>query len=475
MAIMHEKSPQTQHVKLAAGSHSSIDDLTSSSEKPRTRVVRRVTDNGSRAVMPPADMLPKDSLGRTLLLAARVLAAVHGGRSLAEGLPALADELPATRAAVQEIVYGVLRQFARGPAILARLMTKPLTHAETQALLLAALYRLETRPDATHTVVDQAVRAAGELAGGVFKGLVNGVLRNFLRQRATLCEQLAGNDEVRFQHPAWWLARVQRMYPDQWATMMTAGNSLPPMTLRVNRRHGTRDDYLRRLAEAGLEARAVGVSGAMLATPVPVEQLPGFSQGEVSVQDVGAQRAAELLAPTNGLRVLDACAAPGGKTAHLLELADLDLLALDIDAQRARRVEDNLRRLNLQATVKVADCAVVADWWDGRPFDTILADVPCSASGVVRRHPDIKHLRRESDIRRFAAAQAAILDALWPLLQPGGRMLYATCSVFAEENGGQIDAFQYRHPDAGRMNEEQLLPDAEHDGFYYALLVKRDA
>lgn len=473
MAIMHEKSPQTQHVKLAAGSHSSIDDLTSSSEKPRTRVVRRVADNGSRAAQPPVDALPKDSLGWTLLLAARVLATVHGGRSLAEGLPALADELPATRAAVQEIVYGVLRQFARGPAILGRLMTKPLMHAETQALLQAALYRLETRPDATHTVVDQAVRAAGELAGGVFKGLVNGVLRSFLRQRDTLLQQLAGNDEVRFQHPSWWLARAQRMYPDQWPTMMAAGNGLPPMTLRVNRRHGTRDDYLRRLAEAGLEARAVGVSGAMLATPVPVEQLPGFSLGDVSVQDAGAQRAAELLVPSNGLRVLDACAAPGGKTAHLLELADLDLLALDIDAQRARRVEDNLRRLNLQATVKVADCAIVADWWDGRPFDAILADVPCSASGVVRRHPDIKHLRRESDIRRFAATQAAILDALWPLLQPGGRILYATCSVFAEENGGQIDAFLYRHPDAARMSEEQLLPDAEHDGFYYALLVKR--
>ena len=441
------------------------------------RVVRQTAATNRVETASPAanEALPQDSLGWTLLLAARVLAAVHNGRSLAEGLPALAGELPATRAAVQEIVYGVLREFARGPAILARLMTKPLTHAETQALLLAALYRLESRPEATHTVVDQAVKAAGELAGGVFKGLVNGVLRNFLRQRETLLAQLAGNDEVRFQHPAWWLARVRRTYPEQWPTMMAAGNGLPPMTLRVNGRHGTRDAYLQRLAEAGLAARAVGIAGVTLATPVAVEALPGFAQGDVSVQDAGAQRAAELLAPTDGLRVLDACAAPGGKTAHLLELADVDLLALDIDAQRARRVEENLRRLNLPATVKVADCAAVGEWWDGRPFDAILADVPCSASGVVRRHPDIKHLRRESDIRRFAATQAAIADALWPLLKPGGKMLYATCSVFVEENSGQIDAFLYRHPDAERVGEEQLVPDPEHDGFYYALLVKRAA
>ena len=441
------------------------------------RVVRRTAAaNLVKTASPTAnEALPQDSLGWTLLLAARVLAAVQSGRSLAEGLPALAGELPATRAAVQEIVYGVLREFARGPAILAHLMTKPLTHVETQTLLLAALYRLETRPEATHTVVDQAVKAAGELAGGVFKGLVNGVLRNFLRQRETLLAQLAGNDEVRFQHPSWWLARVRRTFPEQWPTMTAAGNGLPPMTLRVNGRRGTRDAYLERLAEAGLVARAVGIAGVTLATPVAVEALPGFAQGDVSVQDAGAQRAAELLAPNNGLRVLDACAAPGGKTAHLLELANVDLLALDIDAQRARRVEDNLRRLNLQATVQIADCAAVTAWWDGRPFDAILADVPCSASGVVRRHPDIKHLRRESDIRRFAATQATILDALWPLLKPGGKMLYATCSVFVEENGGQIDAFLYRHPDAERASEEQLLPDPEHDGFYYALLVKRAA
>ena len=248
------------------------------------------------------------------------------------------------------------------------------------------------------------------------------------------------------------------------------------MTLRVNQRRSTLSDYLARLNVAGLSARPLlhekGLHGLILDKAVAVDALPGFFEGIVSVQDAGAQRAAELLAPEAGARVLDACAAPGGKTAHLLEMADLDLLALDIDAGRTRRIEENLQRLNLQATVTVADCSDVQRWWDGRPFDAILADVPCSASGVVRRHPDIKHLRRESDIRRFAHTQAALLDALWPLLKIGGKLLYATCSVFPEENSAQIDAFLVRQSGACRVHEEQLLPQDENDGFYYALLQK---
>jgi 16S rRNA (cytosine967-C5)-methyltransferase len=216
----------------------------------------------------------------------------------------------------------------------------------------------------------------------------------------------------------------------------------------------------------------VACSGLQLQKPVSVDALPGFFEGFVSVQDAGAQRAAELLDPAAGAYVLDACAAPGGKTAHLLERTDLELLALDIDAGRTRRIEENLHRLNLSASVRVADCGAVDQWWDGRLFDAILADVPCSASGVVRRHPDIKWLRREGDIRRFAQTQTAILDALWPLLKPGGKLLYATCSVFPEENGAQIDAFLVRQPDAERLQTEQLLPLEDHDGFYYALLRK---
>ncbi len=440
----------------------------SASSRSRVVRVRKAAATGAA----PALSLAPDSLGWSLLLAARVLVAVYGGKSLSEALGLLANEPPATRAAAQDVAYGVLRRFGWGEFILGRLMAKPLTHSETQALLLGALYRLDTRPDSVHTVVDQAVLAAGELAGGVFKGVVNGVLRNFLRQRESLLAALAADDEASYQYPRWWLARLRRAYRESWPQIAAIGNSPPPMTLRVNQRYGSVADYAARLEAAGLQARPVGTQGLILLKAVSVEVLPGFYEGHVSVQDAGAQRAAELLAPVPGSRVLDACAAPGGKTAHLLESAELDLLALDIDAGRTKRIEDNLQRLGLIATVKVADCNAVKDWWDGRPFDAILADVPCSASGVVRRHPDIKHLRRESDIRRFAHTQAAMLDTLWPLLKPGGKLLYATCSVFQEENSAQIDAFLVRQHGVERLMDEQLLPSDENDGFYYALLRK---
>ena len=401
-----------------------------------------------------------------------MLASVRGGKSLSEALQILSKEPPGARAAAQDVAYGVLRRYGWGEFILGRLMTKPLMHPETQALLLGALYRLDTRPDSGHMVVDQAVAAAGELAGGVFKGVVNGVLRNYLRQRDTLLAALATNDEAHHQYPAWWLARLRRAYRERWSAIAAIGNLPPPMTLRVNQRCGMVADYVAKLEAAGLSARSVGLHGLILEKPVAVEALPGFFDGLVSVQDAGAQRAVDVLAPVPGARVLDACAAPGGKTAHLLEAADLDLLALDIDAGRTQRINENLQRLRLLAEVKVADCLAVGDWWDGRPFDAILADVPCSASGVVRRHPDIKHLRRESDIRRLVHTQAAILDALWPLLKPGGKLLYATCSVFPEENSAQIDAFSVRQKGVERVLEEQLLPQNDNDGFYYALLQK---
>ena len=439
---------------------------------PQRARVRKTAIAKEPPAAAPRSALAVDSLGFSLLLAARVLAAVAGGHSLNEALLAIASEPPAAQAAARDVAYGVLRRYGRAEFILARLMNKPLSHAPTQALLHGALYRLDTRPDAPAMVVDQAVAAAGELAGGVFKGLVNGVLRNYLRQREALLARIADDDEAHFQHPRWWLSRLRRAYPEDWATIVAAGNSRPAMTLRVNARRTTRADYADRLAGAGIAAQALGNNALLLAKALPVGELPGFSEGLVSVQDFGAQRAAELLAPAARARVLDACAAPGGKTAHLLEAADVDLLALDIDERRMQRIGDNLERLGLAATLKVADCQDVAAWWDGRPFDAILADVPCTASGVVRRHPDIKHLRRESDVRRFAQTQAAILDALWPTLKAGGTLLYATCSVFGEENAGQIDAFLVRQPGAERISQEQLLPQKENDGFYYALLRK---
>lgn len=414
--------------------------------------------------------LPLTSLAFSLLQAARIDAAIFAGQSLADGLLARVDS--AVRPAVQDLVYGSLRRYGRDDFFLNRLLAKPLADEEVRALLLVAIYRLETRPDAEHTVVDQAVVAAGELAEGRFRGLVNGVLRNFLRQRETLSAALADDAVARAQHPDWWLAHLQAAYPQDWPAIVAAGNEPPPMALRVNLRRCTRDAYLARLTAAGIPATPVGEAGLALAKPLPVERLPDFSEGLVSVQDPGAQLAASLLDPAAGSRVLDACAAPGGKTAHLLERADLDLLALDLKPSRCRRISENLERLGLSAEVRSADCARLNTWWDGRPFDAVLADVPCTASGVVRRNPDAKWLRREADIASFAAAQSRILDALWQVVRPGGKLLYVTCSVFPAENGEQIDAFLARQPLARRRHQEQLLPTAEHDGFFYCLLEK---
>ncbi|MCL5060487.1 MAG: hypothetical protein M1449_08255 [Candidatus Thermoplasmatota archaeon] len=323
-------------------------------------------------------------------------------------------------------------------------------------------------------------------------------------------------------HPDWWIAKLQAEHPHHWQGILEASLLHPPFTLRVNRRHGDVAGYLRRLNEAGLPAHQTGPDAVTLDKAVPVHTLPGFDRGDVSVQDAGAQWAARLLDAQPGERVLDACAAPGGKTGHILERAcaktarkgqavvvkpinrqqprtaqgastpkginvwrrtpggcDVDLTALDADAARLARVRENLDRLQLSATLVEGDAARPDAWWDGRPFDRILADVPCSASGVVRRNPDIKWLRRPDDIAQFAAQQAVMLEALWRLLAPGGTLLYATCSIFDEENEGQVRAFLARHAsDAERcplpepLSDGPLLPDAEHDGFFYALLRK---
>jgi len=414
--------------------------------------------------------LPITSLAFALLHAARIDAAVFAGQSLADGLLGRVDS--SARPAVQDLVYGSLRCYGRGDFFLQRLLVKPLADEEIRALLLVAIYRLETRPDAAHTVVDQAVAAAGELAEGRFRGLVNGVLRNFLRQQDALVAALNDDPLPRSQHPDWWLARLQAAYPDQWESLVAVGNAPPPMALRVNLRRCGREDYLARLLAEDIVATPIGDAGLALARPLPVDRLPGFADGLVSVQDPGAQMAAQWLDPRPGSRVLDACAAPGGKTAHLLERADLELLALDLKPSRCKRIAENLERLGLKADIKAADCAKLNTWWDGQSFDAVLADVPCTASGVVRRNPDAKWLRREADIASFAGAQARILDALWQVVRPGGKLLYATCSVFPAENGEQIAAFLDRQPNASRRREEQLLPTAEHDGFFYCLLEK---
>ncbi len=415
-------------------------------------------------------------LAETLHAAAGLVTAVIAGRNF-DTVLARAGLVGPIRAATMDLAYTTLRAFGRGDYLLGRLLQRPLKDTTARGLLLVALARLEARPDDGHTTVDQAVTAATRIARGRYKGLVNGVLRNFLRRRADLLAQAEADPVARWRHPAWWIARLQQDHPAHWESILAAGNSHPPLCLRVNRRRATSADFSNQLAVAGIAARVLDDSAILVEKPVPVERIPGFAAGLCSVQDHGAQAAAALLDLRGGMRVLDACAAPGGKAAHLLELADVRLTALDADTARVARIAENLARLGLMAEVRVADARSPDTWWDGRTFDRILADVPCSASGVVRRHPDAKWLRREADIASFAATQREIIDALWRTLAPGGKMVYATCSVFHEENARQVESFLGRHadarqPPATRDAQLQLLPDAEHDGFYYALLQK---
>jgi 16S rRNA (cytosine967-C5)-methyltransferase len=409
--------------------------------------------------------------------AAQRIAQVAAGRSLAE-FNRTADNEPARRAALLDITHGTLRRFGRVQAIARILSHKPSSDPLLAALLWCALYALESGRYREHTVVDQAVRACGMLERWPAKGYVNGALRRFVRERAAIEAKLADDPEARWQHPAWWIESLRQAYPQAWQPALEAGNSHPPMSLRVNRRRAALDAYRARLDEAGLEVHAAPYGALRLPKPMPVARLPGFAEGEVSVQDAGAQRAAQLLAPRDGESVLDACAAPGGKSAHLLELADIALTALDVAPERCALLRANLARLGLAAQIHAADCTRLEDWWDGRPFERVLADVPCTASGVARRHPDLKWLRRASDVQAFATRQSQMLDALWRVLAPGGKLLYATCSLFPEENEGVVRGFLGRERAACRLelpdgDPSQLLPGPEHDGFYYALLEKQ--
>ena len=426
-------------------------------------------------------------LAQLLTHAAAAVQAVRAGHSLTDAL----ERCPApARPGAQALSFHALRWLGGAQAVRAALVPKPPPPALDALLLtsLALLWPGSGTPYAEHTLVDQAVVAAKQRGG-----FVNAVLRRFLREREALLAGLADDTVARYNHPRWWIERLQRDWPAQWQAVLAADQQRAPMTLRVNRRRVDAPAYLQRLAAEGFAATALpGSDAIVLAQPVPVQQLPGFVQGDVSVQDAAAQRAAPLLIGAGlprGARVLDACAAPGGKTAHLLEHADLDVLALDSDAQRLERVHDTLRRLGLAARTTAADAGDPAAWWDGRPFDAILLDAPCSASGIVRRHPDVRWLRRATDIAALAQTQARLLDALWPTLKAGGRLLYCTCSVFKAEGQDQIDAFLQRHADAAAVAEPMVpghllpLPDNEDDrssppagasadGFFYSLLSK---
>lgn len=431
------------------------------------------------------------SLATQLLATAQCVLAVEQGRSLSDVLPQVA---PALRPGVQALTFQTLRHLGAARA-LGRLLVQRVPAPPVQALMHTALAVLlgdeQGQQYQPHTVVDQAVEAA-KLSRDMHMqaGFVNACLRRFLRERDALCAGLDDDPVARWNHPLWWIQRLQQDHPEHWQSILLASNQPGPMTLRVNRRRADRTAYLKTLQAAGLAAMLVGEDGLELAVPLPVDRLPGFARGHSSVQDAAAQLAAGLMLDgrtwSAADRVLDACAAPGGKTAHLLERAELDLLALDMDPRRCERIHDNLRRLGLVAEVQCADAARTGAWWDGRAFDAILLDAPCTASGIVRRHPDVRWLRRATDVDQLVAIQRQLLEALWPLLRPGGRLVYCTCSVFKAEGAEQVVAFLGRHTDAllqpspghlrpGTVVGEGEFPDnvsGGHDGFFYARIDK---
>ncbi|NLY34232.1 MAG: 16S rRNA (cytosine(967)-C(5))-methyltransferase RsmB [Alcaligenaceae bacterium] len=434
------------------------------------------------------------ALSDVLFACAGCLRDVLAGRSLTESLQEVPDEW---RAPVQSVSFYVMRQLATGQALSELLLDKKAPNRLVESLLVVALCLLAVDENQernkvrhvpvydAHTVVNQAVKAAEKhKKTASFKGLVNACLRNFLRNKASLMQAIAVRSEVKWGFPKWWIRQVRQAYPEQWQGILASAATPGPMTLRVNTRQISREELHRLFSEHGIEAHETGHAGLVLAQAQPVTQIPGFEQGWWSVQDAGAQLAGEIVPVHHGMRVLDACAAPGGKTAHMLELADLDMTVLDVDSRRLARVEENLARLKLDGPhvhMRAADAADLSQWWDGVPFDLVLADVPCTASGIVRRHPDIKWLRQEADLAKTAALQRTIVQALWQTVAPGGYLLYVTCSLFPIEGQEQARYLEMSLPHAERLGAPgQILPLAEqagsvapHDGFYYSLFRKK--
>ncbi|MCL1886386.1 MAG: 16S rRNA (cytosine(967)-C(5))-methyltransferase RsmB [Betaproteobacteria bacterium] len=429
--------------------------------------------------------LPPESLSFSLLGAAHIVAELENGTALPAALASVFDHpavTPQVAGAIQDIAYRTARQLGLCRALL-RLMTQKQPEPAIMRTLLYCALALLIEPDdksrlpyEPYTTVDQSVTAAASTP--LFsrsKGLVNAVLRRFLREQEILLAHAREKTEATWNYPDWWVRAMQSAYPENWEAILKAGNTMPPLTLRVNQKKLTTNDYLTRLFQADMDAVQIGPHAIMLATPVPVSQIPGFNEGLVSVQDAAAQLAAPLLDLHDGMRVLDACAAPGGKTGHILETADVKVTALDNDAKRLERVRENMQRLQLQANVKQGN-ATRQDWWDGTLFDRILADVPCTASGIVRRHPDIRWLRRETDLNQLATFSAQILDNLWQMLRPDGKLLLVTCSIWPAESEMQAVAFASKHRAVRLPAPGQLLPitgqDKNHDGLFYALFQK---
>lgn len=425
----------------------------------------------------------------TRALAAEILRQVTGeGHSLTDALDGILPTIPQDndRAFVQNLCFGVARWYFRLDFILRQLATKPIRDENIRLLALIGLYQLEYTRVKPHAAVAETVEAAGRKAWA--KPLLNGVLRSYQRERERLLV-LADRDEAAASaHPAWLVGKVRKNWPDRYAALFDQANQAPPMTLRVNTKQGDREGYLRILEQASIVARLCDFapSGITLETPIAVERLPGFGTGRVSVQDEAAQLAAGLLDLQPGQRVLDVCAAPGGKTLHILESCPglAEVVAVDVAAGRLRKVDENLARAGLRAKVVCGDAAHPETWWDGKPFDRILLDAPCSATGVIRRHPDIKLLRQAEDIAKLQGLQRRIMDGIWPLLAEGGLLVYATCSILKEENANQVADFLRRHPAAkeipidanwgqpGIAGRQILSGEHGMDGFYYARLAK---
>lgn len=449
------------------------------------------------------------SLSEVLIPAADCVRAVLAGRSLTDALGGVDISL---RAPVQAISFYSMRQLATAQALSRELLSKKAPNPMVHALLLVSLCLLsvpsqdaqagdeeETGSTASsaeskasipyyaeHTVVDQAVKATqNHKKCAPFKGLLNACLRRFLREKDQLLQMIAKDEQVSYGFPSWWIGLIRHHYPEQWQAILASANTPGPLTLRVNRRQGSREAFCQLLDQADMAYTCVGEDAVVLQQAVSVMQIPGFAQGLCAVQDAGAQLAAQLLPLQDGLRVLDACAAPGGKTAHILERADVQMFALDIEPQRLARVQQNLEHLGLlsnKVRLVQADAADTDSWWDGQAFDLIMADVPCTASGIVRRHPDIKWLRQYEDIAKTATLQRQIVQALWQTLAPGGYFLYITCSIFPQEGEEQAKFMQETLANAQRLEAPgQLLPialegqvRALHDGFFYALFRKQE-
>jgi 16S rRNA (cytosine967-C5)-methyltransferase len=410
---------------------------------------------------------------------------VDKGESLSAILPGaqktLADK---DGALLQELCFGVMRTLPQLEALIGKLMERTLTGKQRvlHYLIMVGLYQLLYTRVPAHAALAETVAGAEVLKRTALKGLINGVLRQFQRQQEELVAAVDQGPQ-RYWHPGWLLKRLQTAWPDQWQQIVDANNQRPPMWLRVNRQHHSRDAWLNLLQAEDKAAFPADAPDALrLESPAPVSQLPGFDQGWVTVQDLSAQRCALLLEPQNNEAILDLCAAPGGKTTHILEIApQANVLAVDIDQQRLTRVHENLQRLGMQAEVRQGDGRTPAEWCGDQQFDRILLDAPCSATGVIRRHPDIKWLRRDRDIPELAALQHEILNAVWPRLKSGGTMIYATCSILPEENHQQIAAFLAEHDDAaaeplpeGQINGWQVFPSVDGgDGFFYAKLIKK--